>query len=100
MRLFFGVTLLALLLTVAHGDPLEQNRKLEVLSLKVPEHLNFSRTLEGKTFKLSYEPRPSVGSVALVAVPLREMHSWRVAVLDRQGKPVRHAKLTVEGTMP
>src|SRR5579885_1601600 len=101
MRLFLGVVVLALQLVIdVRADPLEQSRKLEILSLRVPDGLNFSRTLEGKIFKLSYEPWPSDGSVALVGVPLREMHAWRVAVLDRKGRPVRHAKLTVDGTMP
>jgi cytochrome c peroxidase len=106
MRVSLGVIVLALFPVVGlfvppgRADLLEQQRKLEILSLKIPENLNFSRTLKGKLFQVSYEPEPLRGSVALVNVPLREIHAWRVAVLDQGGRPVRRAKIGIEGTMP
>jgi cytochrome c peroxidase len=79
----------------ARGDLLEQQRRLQILSLKIPEGLNLSRSVKGNTFQLSYVVEPERPKV-----PLGEMHDWKLALIDFGGHPVRGARIRVEGTMP
>jgi hypothetical protein len=79
----------------ARADALEQQRKLEILSLKIPENLDLSRSRKGSAFQLEYEAEAADGKV-----PLRRMHSWKLWLRDPGGKPVRGAKVSFDGRMP
>jgi hypothetical protein len=86
---------LLLVPALAPGDQLEQQRRLELMGLPVPQKLDLSRSQKGAYFQLEYEAEAADGSI-----PLRRMHAWKIRLRDSDGNPVRGAKLRLDGGMP
>lgn len=54
---------------------------------------NTEKMSENDLFKVSYK-------VEGEAVPINRIHSWKITVMTSEGVPVKHAKITVNSSMP
>jgi len=65
------------------------------MTMRAHPDANTSSTRISKAgrYEVSYEP-------AVVPVPKRQLHTWTVAIRDRDGHPVEGAQLQIAGGMP
>ncbi len=63
--------------------------------VKPTDDAAYAKTMVSKagTFKVTYTSDPE-------AVPVGDIHSWKLKIETSDGKPVKNAKITISGTMP
>jgi hypothetical protein len=81
---------------VAHADPAEQARKLQLRESQPPADLvkgSAKREAKGEFFQASYEPEGG-------AIVLSKMTSWTFTLKTVKGEPVANAAVRLTGFMP